>query len=297
MSVSNTHYGAEKIGEMLRRCRSLFFIGIGGISMSALAVLSKKEGFLVGGSDRTESALTKDLVQRGIAVCLGHEAAHISPYDAIVYTVAISADNPEYVAAKQAGKPLISRSDYLGYLMSRFHKRIGVSGMHGKSTCTAMCADILLKAGDPTVLCGAQLPSLNNAPCRIGESRDCFLFEACEYMDSFLDFYPSIAVVLNIGMDHVDYFHSMEQIRASFLAYATKTGKNGITLFNADDAECQLTFAAYEGKKVTFAIDHEADFTAQKIEQKKGMLSFDFCQNGAVLCRLRLRFLQQTNRK
>lgn len=289
MSVENTHYGYARIGEMLAHCRSLFFIGIGGISMSALAQLSAHEGYAVGGSDRTESTLTAALQKQGIEVYLGHDAANVKNYDAVVYTVAIGYDNPEYLAAKADGKPLISRADYLGYLMSRFRTRVGVAGMHGKSSCTAMCASIFLGAGDPTVLCGAELPFLGNNPYRIGHAREHIVFEACEYMDSFLDFNPTLAVILNIGMDHVDYFHSMEQIRASFLAYARKTGKDGTVLYNADDPESVRAMEPFEGKKVTFAIESDADFIARNITLARGgVAKFDFCHGDEMLCRITL---------
>ncbi|MBQ7346738.1 MAG: UDP-N-acetylmuramate--L-alanine ligase [Clostridia bacterium] len=295
MSVENTHYGAVAIAEALRNCRSIFFIGIGGISMSALAELSAHNGLTVGGSDRTKTAVTEALEAQGIRVDYGHDASHVENYDAVVYTVAIDAQNPEYVAAKQAGKPLFSRADYLGYLMTGFGACVGVAGMHGKSTCTAMCASIFLAAGDPTVLCGASLPSLGNSPCRIGRAREHIVFEACEYMDSFLDFNPTLAVILNIGMDHVDYFHSMKQIRTSFLRYAERTGKDGTALYNADDAESVTALAPFAGKKVTFALDAPADFTAKNICRELGETAFDFCRRGEVLCRVRMRTVGKHN--
>lgn len=289
MSVENTHYGAERIEQMLQGCRSLFFIGIGGISMSALARLSLHEGFAVGGSDRNETALIQTLRQEGVQVFAEHRATNIGQYDAVVYTVAIDGDNPEYLAAKAEQKPLISRADYLGYLMARFRVRIGISGMHGKSSCTAMCAGIFVGAGDPTVLCGAELPVLGNLPCRIGRAREHFIFEACEYMDSFLDFTPTLAVVLNVGMDHVDYFHSLEQIRQSFLAYARKTGKNGRVLYNADDAESCLALKAFEGEQITFGIQNPADFMAKNIIQARGISAFDLFFGEDFVCRITLR--------
>ena len=140
MSVKNTHFGAEEIERRLSTCRSLFFIGIGGISMSALARLSAHEGFSVGGSDRTATDVTAALEHDGITVFFGHHEQNLQGYDAVIYTVAIGEENPEYLAAKRMGLPLFSRADYLGYLMTRFRMRIGIAGMHGKSTCTAMCA-------------------------------------------------------------------------------------------------------------------------------------------------------------
>jgi UDP-N-acetylmuramate--alanine ligase len=143
---------------MLKNCHSIFFIGIGGISMSSLAQISLSLGYAVGGSDRSENPQTLQLKGMGIPVFPSHNAANIADYDAVVYTVAIGADNPEYLAAQAAGKPLLSRADYLGYLMVSYRHRVGVAGMHGKSSCTAMCAQIFLQNADATVLCGAELP-------------------------------------------------------------------------------------------------------------------------------------------
>ena len=286
MALPNTHYGAESIEKMLRGRKSIFFIGIGGISMSALAQIAAKQGYRVGGSDRGENDLTQELKRQGIEVFRGHRAEQIEGYDAAVYTVAIDAQNPEYREALRQGIPLLSRSDYLGYLMVRFSKRIGVSGMHGKSTCTAMCAHILCEAGDPTVLCGAELGEKSHSSCRIGSPDEPFLFEACEYMDSFLDFYPSLAVILNLGMDHVDYFHSMDQIRRSFRAFAERTRGEGRVLCNADDGECLRALDGFAGQVHSFALTAPAEFTAERITYEKGVTSFDFCRYGARLCRI-----------
>lgn len=295
MALENTHYGHVRIGEMLKNCHSIFFIGIGGISMSALAQISRSLGYKVGGSDRSENMQTAYLKDMGIPVFACHDEKNIACYDAVVYTVAIGADNPEYLAAKAAGKPLFSRADYLGYLMVSYQNRIGVAGMHGKSSCTAMCAEIFLSVTDATVLCGAELPLLHGSTCCIGREQEHFVFEACEYMDSFLDFNPTLAVVLNVGMDHPDYFQNIEQIRASFLAYARRTGKDGTVLYNADDAESVLALKEFEGHHVTFGIEKSADFTAQNISHTSGVTTFDFCKNGVTLCKIQLRVFGRHN--
>ena len=286
MALPNTHYGAPAIERMLRDCQGIFFIGIGGISMSALSRITKRQGYRVGGSDRSTSEVTAALADEGIEVFTGHSAAHLEGYDAVVYTVAIDGENPEYREAICRGLPVLSRADYLGYLMARFSKRIGVSGMHGKSTCTAMCAHILEAAGDPTVLCGAELCEKTHSSCRIGSPDGVFLFEACEYMDSFLDLYPTLAVILNLGMDHVDYFHSMDQIRRSFRAFAERTDGEGGVLCNADDSECLRALEGFTGKVHSFALVAPAEFTAERICYEKGRTSFDFCRYGARLCRI-----------
>lgn len=274
MSVSNTHYGAARIADILSGASSLYFIGIGGINMSSLAHISHIRGFRVGGSDQMQTALTDRLTDAGIEIFYSHEASHIEGYDAIVYTVAIAPDNPEYTAALARGIPCISRADFLGYIMTGYRNRIGVSGMHGKSTCTSMCALSFMHAGgDPTVLSGATLAEMGGA-YRIG-CEDHFIFEACEYMDSFLDFNPNIAIILNIELDHVDYFKSITQVRRSFSDYAAITGTDGYAVVNGDDDNVRLAMAGYAGTLVTFGLSKGCDYTAYNIEYVSGMASFD----------------------
>ena len=284
MATQNTHYGAEHIRNMLENKKSIYFIGIGGINMSSLAHLTYSRGYRVGGSDRTPSAITKRLEEQGIQIFYAHEAKNIDTYDAVVYTVAISPDNPEYVRATERGIPCISRSDYLGYIMTEYLRRIGISGMHGKSTCTSMCAQTLIDANtDPTVLSGAELSAMGGA-YRVGND-DNFVFEACEYMDSFLDFYPTVAVVLNIEMDHVDYFHSMEQIKRSYARFASITGSDGYAVYNCDDANVLDALSEYSGNRISFGIDSEdADLRAVNISCERGKYSFDVLDGENIFC-------------
>lgn len=287
MSVENTHYGAARIAEILSGASSLYFIGIGGINMSSLAHISHIRGFRVGGSDQMQTALTDRLTDAGIEIFYSHEASHIEGYDAIVYTVAIAPDNPEYTAALARGIPCISRADFLGYIMTGYRNRVGVSGMHGKSTCTSMCALSFMHAGgDPTVLSGATLAEMGGA-YRIG-CEDHFIFEACEYMDSFLDFNPNIAIILNIELDHVDYFKSITQVRRSFSDYAAITGTDGYAVVNGDDDNVRLAMAGYAGTLVTFGLSEGCDYTANNIEYVSGMASFDVYFRGDYAAHINL---------
>ena len=291
MSVPNTHYGAFKIDRMIRSLqkKSIFFVGIGGINMSSLAHISLVRGMKVGGSDRTRSALTDRLSAEGIDIFYTHDASNIEGYDILVYTVAISEDNPEYVEAQRRGIPCISRADYMGYLMTGYERRIGISGMHGKSTCTSMCAEALMLADtDPTILSGAELASMNGA-YRVG-GEEYFLFEACEYMDSFLDFNPTVSVILNIEMDHVDYFKSMEHIKQSYLSFARLSGRQGICVANMDSRNVREALADYGGTVVWFALGNErADFRAVNIIQNRGCYGFDILAFGEYLCSVQLK--------
>ena len=288
MATSNTTYGAKNIAEMLKGRKSIYFIGIGGINMSSLAHISHLQGYRVGGSDREKTALTERLKDEGIEVFYGHWAENMESYDAVVYTVAISEDNPEYVRAKERDIPCISRADYLGYLMLNYQNRIGVSGMHGKSTCTSMCATVFMEGeGDPTVLSGAELDAMGGA-YRIGKSEN-FIFEACEYMDSFLSFNPSTAIILNIELDHVDYFDDIDQICYSYARFAAITGETGTVIANADNEYIPVVLDGYKGRVLTFGVaTKSADYTAINIRYPDGFAEFDVMHKDEFLAHVKL---------
>ena len=177
MATPNTHFGATEIDKMLKNVDSVYFIGIGGINMSSLAHITHLRGKRTAGSDRTRTALTEKLEAEGIEINYEHNAKNIEGFGAVVYTVAISPDNPEYAEAKRRGIPCISRADYLGYVMVGYRNRIGISGMHGKSTTSSMISEVFLSAElDPTIVLGAELPSIKG--CYHGGGEEHFIFEA-----------------------------------------------------------------------------------------------------------------------
>jgi UDP-N-acetylmuramate--alanine ligase len=292
MSTPNTHEGASRITAYLKYCTkqhaSVFFIGVGGVMMSSLALLTHRAGHPTVGSDRVHTVVTEQLEAQGIRVCYNHAAENI-PADCglVVYTVAISPDNPEYVAAMERGIPCVSRADYLGALMTDYRLRVGVAGMHGKSTCTSMCAQILLDAEvDPTILSGATYAPMGGA-YRLGDSKEHFLFEACEYMDSFLDFNPTVAILLGAELEHVDYFKDMEQIRESFARFASLTGSEGITVVNADDEDIlesagRALTRGKTGRIIRFSAEgkESADFYARSIRTEEGLPCFELMAHG-----------------
>ena len=295
MSTPNTHEGPSRILSHLEGCAatnaSVFFIGVGGVMMSSLALLTARAGHPVYGSDRTRTALTDALTQEGVTVLYTHAAANVPENcGLVVYTVAISEDNPEYTEAQKRGIPCISRADYLGALMTGYTRRVGVAGMHGKSTCTSMCAQILLDAEvDPTILSGATYAPMGGA-YRLGHSKEHFLFEACEYMDSFLDFNPTVAILLGAELEHVDYFKDMEQIIESFARYASLTGKEGVTVVNLDDPDImesanRALTRGKTGRLITFSAegDPAADFTAASIHTRNGLPCFELIRRGESL--------------
>ncbi len=273
--------------DILASARRLFFVGIGGISMSSIAFVFHSKGYTVAGSDRAESAMTRKLARAGITVHKGHSAENVHGADAVIYTGAVNEQNPEIAEAKRLGLPLIYRADALGYMMKKYKTRIGVSGSHGKSTCTAMTSHVLIAAGkDPTVMCGAETAEMGGA-YRVGERED-FVFEACEYKDSFLGFFPTVSVVLNIDLDHTDYFtEGLPQIKASFRKYAEiALAAGGIALANADD---ENTASALEGLDITtFGLSPKADFAARNISYEGGYAEFDIFAHGSFFCHTRL---------
>ncbi len=286
------------VGEILQKAKRLFFVGIGGISMSSLAFVCRDRGFMIAGSDRATSEMTDRLEKAGIPVVHEHRAENIEGADAIVYTGAVTLENPEMAAAKEKGLPMIYRADLLGYIMSGYCHRIGVAGMHGKSTATSMLAHLFLDSGrNPTVLSGAETEEMGGA--YIIGGKDYFIFEACEYKDSFLSFYPSISVILNVDLDHTDYFTGgLSQICDSFHRYATlpfaQENVLPVTVINADDAHTAEILRDVPNY-VTFGVEKEADFYVRNISFCEGKASFDVMKRGEKLFHVQLPVLGKHN--
>ena len=194
----------------------IHFIGIGGISMSGLAAVLLKRGFTVSGSDAKESPLTDWLSSLGASIIYEQKEENIQEgTDVVVYTAAIHPDNPEYIAASRKQIPMLSRAELLGQLMKNYEMPVAVAGTHGKTTTTSMLTHILLEGGlDPTISVGGILPSIHGN-VRIGHTQY-FVTEACEYTNSFLEFFPKMEIILNIDADHLDFFKDLDDIRHSF---------------------------------------------------------------------------------
>ncbi len=285
-----TKYSASRLDEIFQTPRAVYFIGIGGISMSSLAHIAMSMGCRVGGYDRTPSKLTQTLEADGAEIYYELSPSHLDTWDVVVYTAAIARDNPELAHALECDasgdKYCVYRADFLGWLMSACKNRIGVSGMHGKSTATSMIAHIFLAAElDPTIVSGAELSAIGGA-YRIG-SREHFIMEACEYQDSFLSFTPNIAVVLNIDMDHPDYFESLEQIISSFRQYLA-IAADGFAVVNADNENVRAAVEGYQGTLVSFGMSKEADYTASDITFDHGCAEFDIIKRGEVFTHVKL---------
>lgn len=265
------------------------FIGIGGISMSGLAEILHHKGYIVSGSDIRQSPLTDKLQDKGIKIHIGHNASHIEGIDWVVYTVAVKEDNPEMVAAKEKNIPILERATLLGHIMETYPYSIGISGSHGKTTTTSMLSIILQNAKlDPTILVGGELDDIGGN-VKIGNS-SYFLTEACEYNESFLNFEPYMAIILNIDKDHLDYFKDLDRIYEAFVSYVNLVPQNGIIIGCTDDPLVSKLMNETHIRKVSFAIENKADWMARDIKyDDKGHPSYRGVYKGQDMGRFQLK--------
>ena len=239
----------KKIGQYLAPGSHVHLVGIGGVSMRPLGLVLKGMGMKVTGSDMSASDGTRELEAKGIPVTIGHNAENIQGADCIIRTAAAHNDNPEIAAARASGIPVFERAQAWGEIMRSYKNAVCVSGTHGKTTTTSMLTHILMEANlDPTVMIGGYLPLLH-ASHRVGHG-DTILLESCEYCDSFLNFFPTLALVLNVEEDHLDYFKDLADIQKSFHKFA-EMATFGVVA-NGDDPH---TVQALEGiDYVTFGL-------------------------------------------
>ena len=265
------------------------FMGIGGISMSGLAEVLLDRGFTISGSDNTKSDITEKLEGRGVRISYPQSADNItSDIDLVVYTAAIHPDNPEYVAAFQAGIPMMARSKLLGQMMEHYLNSIAVSGTHGKTTTTSMIAEVLLHAeADPTISVGGILESIKSN-IRVGRS-DVFLAEACEYTNSYHDFYPKYSVILNVEEDHMDFFHDIGEIRESFHRFAQNTASDGALFIGGEIPERKIVSDGLDCEVYTFGMESSDDYYPEEVEyDDHGCATFTAVFMGEKLGRISL---------
>ncbi len=237
---------SKKIAKFLVPGRHVHLVGIGGVSMRPLGLVLKGMGMTVTGSDMSASVSTEELEGHGIPVAIGHRAENIEGADCIIRTAAAHNDNPEIAAARAGGIPVFERAQAWGEIMKSYKNAVCISGTHGKTTTTSMMTHILMEANlDPTVMIGGYLPLLH-AGHRVGHG-DTIVLESCEYCDSFLNFFPTLAVVLNVEADHLDYFKDLADIQKSFHKFASLATFGVVA--NGDDPH---TVKAMEGIDCVF---------------------------------------------
>ena len=247
------------IADYMQPGKHVHLIGIGGVSMAPLAEAFLNAGLRVTGSDMAESPATEQLSAMGIPIAIGHAAKNITGTDCIVRTAAARGDNPEVLAARERGIPIFERAEAWGYIMGGYKNAVCIAGTHGKTTTTSMVTHILLAADlDPTVMIGGTLPKLQ-ASHRVGAG-ETIVLESCEYYNSFHNFSPTVAVILNVEEDHLDYFKDLAGIQSSFRTFADLVPPDGCIVANGDDQNTidaliplnrpLLTFGTGEGNRV-----------------------------------------------
>ncbi len=266
----------------------IHFIGIGGISMSALAQIMLRKGMKVSGSDRSKSHITDGLEAMGAVIFEGHKRENVTGSDLVVHTAAVHYDNPEMQAASDSGIPLITRAEFLGAIMELYPHAAGISGTHGKTTTTSMLAHALLSAGlDPTISVGGELDIIGGN-IKIGSS-DYFITEACEYTNSFLEFFPTVAVITNIDADHLDFFSGIDEIIESFRKYAYLTQGKGCVIASGGDGNVKKALDGAELDIKYYGIGQGFEYHAENLEFKAGFPSFEIWKKDTLLCSVSLK--------
>lgn len=263
-------------------------LGIGGVGLSAIAEILADRGHIVSGTDIHPSPITEHLEEKGITIFTEHLAENVETVDAVVYSAAIPETNPEIIRAKERGIEIFSRAQVLGMLMDQYENSIAVCGTHGKTTVTSMTSLILRNADyKPTILVGGNVEEIKGN-VEIGSDHKYFVTEACEYMDSFLSLRPSIAVLLNIDSDHLDYFKDIDHIIRSFRQFVKQVRKGGIVIAYGENPFVRDALRDIPNV-ITYGYTESCDFYANNIVfDTNGFPEFDVCHDGELLCHLHL---------
>ena len=270
--------------KIIEGVKHIHMIGIGGSGMCPLAEILHGKGYYLTGSDNNESDPLSRVKALGITVFMGHRAENIEGAELVVYSAAISADNPELKAAVEKGIPIMERSHMLGALTRHFDNVIGVCGTHGKTTVTSMITQILiLNKQDPTAVIGGKLPLINSNG--ISGKSETMVCESCEFVDTFLQLSPDVAVLLNIDNDHLDYFKTMENLTLSFHKFL-KMAKTAY--INGDDELAKKAAEDITAKTVTFGFNENNDYRAENIKGGKFGFSFDVIKNGEKIINIQM---------
>lgn len=273
------------IQKVFTNVKHIHMIGVGGSGMYPLAQILCSQGYTVTGSDNNETDTLKAVRKAGVTVFMGQRAENIEGADLIVHTAAIMDDNPELIAARASGVPVMERSQMLGIITQMYPNAVCVSGTHGKTTVTSMITQILKSAGkDITAYIGGKLPLIGGSGC-VGSS-DTMVCEACEFEDHFLSLSPNVAVVTNIDADHLDYFGTLDNIILSFRKFC-KMAK--LVIANGDDENTKRALEGAECKIITFGRGEKNEWYPANIRKENGLLtSFDILHGGKRFASVKL---------
>jgi len=280
MASSNIH-------DYIRPGVRAHLVGIGGVSMAPLAEVLHGMGMTITGSDAHDSAAVEHLRSLGISITIGHFAESVQGAELVIRTAAVHDGNPEIAAARAADIPVFERAQAWGSIMRSYKNALCISGTHGKTTTTSMCTHIAMAAAaDPTVMIGGTLPLLG-AGHRVGHG-DTIILESCEYCNSFLSFFPTVAVILDIEADHLDFFHDLEDVEHSFRTFADLVPEDGWIIANRDDENTMRTLEGERRRIFTFGLE-EGDVHAANLTWNRGLPTFDIICQGKPYAHVSLR--------
>ena len=280
------------ISDYLVPGRRAHLVGIGGVSMCPLAEVLLGKGLQVQGSDMNDSGTVERLRSLGIPVAIGHNADNLGDCDLVIRTAAVHDGNPEIAGAVARGIPVYERAQAWGAIMRHYPNALCVSGTHGKTTTTSMCTHIFMAAeADPTVMIGGTLPLLHSG-YRVGRG-DTIILESCEYCNSFLSFFPTVAVILNVETDHLDFFKDLEDIKRSFRRFAELVPSTGSVIVNADNEGARSVAQGLNA--FTFGLEPGAACTAVNLREEKGRPVFDIHVHGQFYAHAELKVYGRHN--
>ncbi|MBU5626912.1 UDP-N-acetylmuramate--L-alanine ligase [Oscillibacter sp. MSJ-2] len=269
----------KNVREYLRPGLRVHLAGIGGVSMCPLAEVLRGMGLAVQGSDMAEGDLVRHLRTLGIPVAIGHSAENLGECDFVIRSAAIHDDNPEISGAVARGIPVYERAQAWGAIMQHYPNALCVAGTHGKTTTTCMCTHVFMAAqSDPTVMIGGTLPLLHSG-YRVGKG-DTIILESCEYCNSFLSFYPTVAVILNVEADHLDFFRDLEDVEHSFRRFAELVPPSGYVVANGDDPGVRESLRELDRPVFTFGLGAGADCAVENLSEIEGRPVFDVTVQG-----------------
>lgn len=270
--------------KLIQNIKRVHMIGIGGSGMCPLAEILHSKGYELSGSDNNESDPLKRVRKLGAKVFMGHNAENIKGAELVVYSAAISQDNPELCEARRLGIPTMERSVLLGALTRYYDNVIGVCGTHGKTTVTSMITHILiLNKREPNAVIGGRLPLIGaNGVTGASETLVC---ESCEFVDTFLEMSPDVSVLLNIDNDHLDYFKTMENLTASFRKFISMSS---LCYVNGDDKLALTAADGIDAEVVRFGLSENCDYRAENIRKGRFGFIFDVLKDGVFLTTLEM---------
>lgn len=272
----------------IKNMKHIHLIGIGGIGVSAIAEILHTQNYTVSGSDLSSSEITKNLENKGIKIYYRHEASNIENVDLVVYSSAIPLDNPELLKANELNILTIDRAKMLGEILKTYKNSVAISGAHGKTTTTSMISVILSDSKlDPTLLIGGEVKELGGN-AKFGKG-DIIVTEACEYKESFLNFNPTLGVILNIDEDHLDYYKNLDHIISSFTKFAMSIPKKGTLIINNDDYNAKKIIPHVDCNIVTFGINVQSDIMAKNITfNDDGLPTFELYKEDELISEITL---------